>query len=606
MFKDDEGASLLSAYTDACKPLEPTRVANFVMEIGLRSEIPTYSGGLGILAGDYAFSLAEKGVPAVFVSLLYRKGYTRQKLDRNAGQIDSDASFEPARFLSPLKSKVPVELNEKTVWVGAWGSVIRGKVDVPVIFLHTDLPENDEEGRMITDRLYGGDLWHRLSQETVLGVGGYRMLKALAYHVDIYHLHEGHAALVSSELMREHKSREEVRKRVVFTTHTPVPAGIDIFPVAMVKQAFQRAHGMDWDSEAEDGRINLSRLALHYSGLTNAVSLKHRFVAESILRHKGIEYVTNGVNHLRWVHAELRRVYDRHTPGWEESPSLLGGALTLPSEELASAHQAAKAEMLGLVRDRTGIRLEKDALTIGQAKRVTAYKSNNLILRNPERLIELASRHGKIQLIFSGKTHPADDVGKGMLRDILDKGEQLEKASPDVRLVYLEDYDIDTARALVAGCDVWLNSPRRPLEACGTSGMKAAINGVLNLSSQDGWWLEAGIDGVNGWCIGKRSGWHDISTVSSESEDAQDVYDKLSSQILPLYYQNKDEWWTIAKRSIATIGPNFSCYRMVDDYVSRLYSKLRIKGALPQETPELTAMPAVGRPTQNPSSEGAR
>ena len=479
--------------------------AVFVMEMALRKEIPTYSGGLGILAGDFAISLAEKGVPAVFVTLVYKKGYTSQKLDRHFGQLDSEVSFDPARFLSPLTKRVQVEILNRSVWVEAWEYRIKGKTEVPVLFLDTDLPDNDEEARRITDRLYGGDLWHRLIQEMVLGIGGYRMLKALGIDSDIYHMNEGHSAFVTTELLREFKDDvAEVRKRCVFTTHTSVPAGFDIFPLSMVKRAFESYHWINWDAESEDGRLNMSRLALRYSGMTNAVSLKHRYLSESVLNHKGLEYVTNGVNQRRWVHAELKKVYDRHLAGWEGTPAILGGALSIPSEELAGAHAAAKAEMFGMVRDRTGIQLEPDALTIVQAKRLAGYKHNNLILREIEKLTEIAATQGSIQLIFSGKAHPADDIGKGMLKDILTKADELTRSTDRVKVVFLEDYDIDTAKLLVSGCDVWLNNPKRPFEASGTSGMKAAMNGVLNFSGLDGWWLEGGMDGVNGWSIGKR------------------------------------------------------------------------------------------------------
>jgi starch phosphorylase len=547
-------------------------VANFVMEIGLESELPTYSGGLGVLAGDFAFSLADLGVPAVFVTLLYRKGYTFQSLDKEAGQLDSEAPMDPGRFLTPLDVHVDFEMAGRPLRVRAWEYRVKGRRDVPVLFLDTDDTHNDTAARQITQRLYGGDPWYRLQQEMVLGVAGFRMLKALGHSIDVYHLNESHAALLIVELLKELGGRENVRKKCVFTAHTPVPAGYDAFPLAMVKQIFQHYDWVDWDAEATEGRIDLSRLALRYSGVANAVSLKHRYVSEKVLHNGQIEYVTNGVHHKRWVHDELKKVYSRHLPGWEETPSLLTGAFNLPSAELAGAHEAAKSVMVEMVNRRTAQHFDKSSLTIGLAKRVTAYKRNNLILANPERLVEMADGQGAIQLVFAGKAHPRDDVGKEMIRDIIQKAEQLTERTNMVRVAYLQNYDIDTAKSLAAGCDLWLNTPRRPLEACGTSGMKAAFNGVLNFSVYDGWWLEGGIDGVNGWGIGRRAAWLDLGD-GSDPEDAADLYNKLKTSILPTYYQNRERWWEMAKSSIATVAPLFNAYRMVEDYVARVYSK---------------------------------
>lgn len=547
-------------------------IANFVMEIGLQSEMPTYSGGLGVLAGDFALSLADLGIPAVFVTLLYRKGYTAQSLDRNAGQLDSEAPMDPGRFLTPLQKSVEFEMAGRYLRVNAWEYRVKGKGQVPVLFLDTDDSRNDQDRRQITYRLYGGDPWYRLQQEMVLGIAGYRMLKELGYNIDVYHLNESHAALLTVELLREYGKKDLVREKCVFTAHTPVAAGYDAFPLAMIKQIFEHYDWVDWDAEVIGGRIDLSRLALKYSGVTNAVSLKHRYVSEKVLEYNQIEYVTNGVYHRRWIHDELKEVYSRHLPGWEKTPSLLRGAFNLPSGELARAHRVAKSGMVGMLNERATQKFDVDSLTIGLAKRVTAYKRNNLILADPERLVDIAEKNGTIQLVFAGKAHPRDDVGKAMIRDIILKGEEMTKRSDKVRIIYLQNYDIDIAKTLVAGCDLWLNTPRRPLEACGTSGMKAAMNGVLNFSIHDGWWLEGGIEGVNGWGIGRRTAWLE-SGEGSDSEDLSDLYGKLSESIVPTYYQNKEKWWEMAKSSIATVAPFFNSYRMVGEYIMRVYSR---------------------------------
>ncbi len=553
-------------------------IANFVMEMGLDNRLPTYSGGLGILAGDFALSLADMGEPAVFVTLLYKQGYISQKLDKAVGQLDSDAPLNPEELLRPLDKYAELEIAGKMQKVRAWEYRAKGKGEVPLLFLDTDIEENDPAVRQITGRLYDGDPWHRLEQEMVLGIAGYRMLKVQGYNVDVYHLNESHAALLIVELLRECGDVKEVKKKCVFTSHTPVPAAHDSFPLAMIRKIFEHYDWIDWEREAIEGRVHFARLALKYSAVTNAVSLKHRYLSERVLSYNEptqIEFVTNGVYHRRWVHDELKKLYSRRLPGWEETPSLLSGAFSLPSEELTRAHLAAKSDLVEMVNDRTGQQLVNDSLTIGIAKRVTSYKRNNLILTNLDRLAEIGERNGAIQLVFSGKAHPRDDAGKGIIRDILQKSEQINQRTDKVRIVYLENYDMEIGKSMVAGCDLWLNNPRRPLEACGTSGMKAAMNGVLNFSVYDGWWLEGGMEGVNGWGIGIRAAWTDLEE-GSDSEDLEDLYSKLSQSILPTYYNNKEKWCEMSKSSIAIGGSLFNSYRMVEDYIARVYARTGI------------------------------
>ena len=549
-------------------------VANFVMEIGIENEIPTYSGGLGVLAGDAALSFADLGFPAVFVTLLYKMGYTSQKLDRSAGQIDFDAPWDYRKLLTPLGTYVDIEISGRVQRVGAWQYLISGKQDVPVVFLDTDVEGNDPATREISDRLYGGDHWHRLMQEMVLGIAGYRMLQAMGRPIEIYHLNESHAALLVVELMREYREIAEIKKRCVFTAHTPVPAGYDAFSLTMIKQAFAHYDWVNWEAETTpDREVDLSRIAVKYSGVTNAVSLKHRYVSERVLNHGKVEYVTNGVYHRRWIHDELKKLYDKHIPGWEETPALLTQALELPTHQLEEAHLRAKSELMEMVYRSTGAEFSKEHFTVGLAKRVTAYKRNDLILTDLDRLVAIAENLGPIQVILAGKAHPRDDVGKAVLRNILDKIELVGTKTDKVRIAYLENYDMRTAKALVAGCDVWLNNPRRPLEACGTSGMKAAMNAVLNFSVYDGWWLEGGVEGVNGWGIGRRAPWGDLK--EDGDSDLPDLYHKLSEFILPTYYHEKEKWWTMGKNSVATVGPMFNSYRMINEYEAKVYSRAR-------------------------------
>jgi glycogen phosphorylase len=549
------------------------------MEIGVDNRIPTYSGGMGVLAGDMAYSFADLGLPATFVTLLSRNGYNSQKLDVSVGQLDSPQPWDWGKLLTPTGEKATVEIGEKAQSVGAWEYKIRSKTETSVLFLDTDYPENDAEVRDATDRLYAGEPYHRLIQEIILGIGGYRVLKALGRDVDMYHLNESHAAFVTVELLRDTGSASETRKKCVFTTHTPIAAGNEVFPLSAVESALGKYDWVNWREESVDGAVNLSRLASKYSGVTNAVSLKHSFVSERVMGHNHITYVTNGVYHRRWVHPEMKKVFNTHIPGWEESPSMLVKAVGIPSEALAQAHSNAKRALVSLVNNRGGPAFEEGPLTICMAKRITGYKRNGMILGDPGRLQRMAEGIGTVQVVVAGRTHPRDNVAKGMLADILRKADDLNRSTSKVRVAVLENYDIDMAKILVAGSDVWLNNPRRPLEACGTSGIKAAMNGVLNLSTNDGWWLEGGIEGVNGWGIGKRTEWNDLSE-SREGEDEGDLYSKLSSVVLPLYYHDQEMWREMQRRSIATVGPLFNSYKMVEDYVSKVYSRAAQSPAL--------------------------
>ena len=546
--------------------------AIFVMEIGVDNRIPTYSGGLGVLAGDMAYSFADLGIPAVFVTLLSRNGYTAQKIDSAVGQVDGPQVWDWKNILAPTGARVTIEVGDRPQTVGAWEYRIRGKSETSVLFLDTDYPENDTEFRDATDRLYGGDPAHRLLQDIILGIGGYRVLRDLGKEVGVYHLNESHAALATIEVLRETGDVAATREKCAFTTHTPIAAGNDVFPLGAIEGALRKYPWMDWKAEAVDGAINLSRLASKYSCVTNAVSMKHMFVSERVIGHNNITYVTNGAYHRRWVHPAMKKVYDSTMPGWEESPSLLSMAMGIQSEGLAAAHASAKNELISLVKSAQGLDFDQGTLTIAMAKRITGYKRNGMILGDPWRLQQIAESAGAVQLVMAGKAHPRDGNAKGMLSDILRKADLLNRGAGKVKVAVLENYDLDMAKSLVAGADVWLNNPRRPLEACGTSGIKAAMNGVLNLSVSDGWWLEGGIEGVNGWGIGPRPDWADLSD-STDGEDEADLYTKLSNVVLPTYYHDREKWVRMQKSSIATVGPLFNSYRMVQEYVARVYAR---------------------------------
>ncbi|SNZ14313.1 alpha-glucan family phosphorylase [Hydrogenobacter hydrogenophilus] len=547
-------------------------IAYFVMEVGLDENIPTYSGGLGTLIGDTLYSFADLGIPAVCITLLYKKGYVYQKIGKDGRQIDLEDEWDYSEVLKPLSVEVELPLGDRKQKLRAWEYMVKGKRNIKVIFLDGDIESNDQIVREAFQRLYYSDREKRLIQEIVLGIGGYRVLKALGYEISLYHINESHSAFLLFELLKDSKNAEEVRKKVVFTTHTSLPVGHDSFPLNMVKGYLKLYDGVEWEKEATDGNeLDLSLLSARYSSIVNAVSLRHRFITKRSYHFREVDYITNGVYHKRWVCEELKDIYDRYLPGWDDNPALLKQAYDIPSIELLNAHLEAKEKLINFINKNYDASFIPECPVLCIARRITAYKRNNLILRDIERLIRIAERFGGLQVVFAGKAHPADEEGKAIVKDINDKINYTKSRTKDLRMVFIENYGIHVAKLLVSGCDVWLNNPKRPYEACGTSGMKASMNGVINFSTWDGWWLEGGIEGINGWGIGPKPHWLDMSE-SNDEEDLEDIYGKLQHLILPLYYNHQDEWVKMMKNSIATVGPYFNTYRMVSEYFVKIYS----------------------------------
>ncbi len=549
-------------------------IAYFVMEVGLEGQMATYSGGLGVLAGDTLMSFADLGVPVVAVTLLYRGGYLQQRIGPRGEQIEYEQRWDQRKFLKKLDLKVEVPFGDRVQKATCWEYTPGLGDSLRIFFLDADLPENDPEIRNLNQRLYWANGIYRLRQEILLGIGGYRLLKALGYEPQVYHMNESHSALLLVELLKELKDEEKVRRRCLFTTHTPVPVGHDRFPVNMVKEELKSYDHMNWDREVEDGHINLSKLAVKYSGYINAVSLKHMYVSREIFpEREDIDYVTNGVHHVRWIHEELKGLFNYYIPGWNSNPMLLQQVHFIPSHLLYEKHERIKGQLINLVNKQTDASFSSDVLTIGIARRITPYKRNDLILMDINRLIEIAESCEGIQLVFAGKSHPRDEGGKGIIKNIIEASHYVKSRTKRLKIAFIENYDIDTAKALVSGCDVWLNTPKRPYEACGTSGMKAGMNGVLNFSTWDGWWLEGGIEGVNGWGIGPKPSWQD-NTPSDDLQDMKDLYNKLQYNIVPTYYTKREEWVKLMKNSIATIGPFFNSHRMVNEYISKIHINL--------------------------------
>ncbi len=552
----------------------PTRqIAYFSMEVALANEIPTYAGGLGVLAGDTLRSCADLCVPVVGVSLVHRQGYFLQEL-HDDWQTERDASWAPERLLQEVQPRITVAIEGREVQLRAWRYDIVGSSDyvVPVLLLDTDVPANAPEARHITDHLYGGDARCRLMQEIVLGVGGVRLLQALGCTgLRTFHLNEGHAALAPLELLRASDHTDgwdfgPVRNRTVFTTHTPVAAGHDQFDRSLVSRVLgEFVPGDVIEMLGGRERLNMTQLALNLSHYVNGVALRHQEVSSELFPKYEIHQVTNGVHARTWTSSSFKTLFDRHIPGWRDDPLMLHNALALPPGEVMNAHQRAKDALIDVIVKRTGRQLRPDALTLGFARRATAYKRPELVLSNLPMLRAIAKTR-PLQFIFAGKAHPQDEPGKQRIRSILRAAQEL---GDEVPVIYLAEYDLELALVLVAGVDVWLNTPLRPLEASGTSGMKAALNGVPSFSVLDGWWGEGCVEGVTGWAIG---GADLISGEEAARGDAEDLYRKLQHVIAPLYYEDRDAWIRIMRQCIALNASFFNTDRMVRQYLLHSYS----------------------------------
>lgn len=531
------------------------KVAYFSMEVGLESKIPTYSGGLGILAGDTLKSAADLGLPLVGVSLMYHKGYVEQGLDESGYQHEGKITWNPSSKLKLLPNEVSLKLEDRIVKIRPWLYTVKGRLSkIPVYFLDTNLEGNTSVDKEATSYLYGGDDYLRLIQETILGIGGVKMLRSLGYDVETYHMNEGHAAFLTFELLKERGWKDEnVRKSCVFTTHSPV-AGHDSFDYRLVEMVLREAVPWHVRNLAGNDSFNMTLLALNLSRYVNAVSKKHSEVSRGIFPKFNIDYITNGVHPFTWIPKQFQKLYDQYIPGWKNNPQLLERVLKIPSEKIWEAHQKMKKELLKKLPS-----FDPDVLTIGYARRAAPYKRMDLIFSDLDRLIEIGQ--GNLQLVFAGKSHPHNLEGKKIIQSIFNFNRKLDGK---IKLAFLENYDLDLGKLLTSGCDVWLNNPEIPFEASGTSGMKACLSGIPHFSTLDGWWLEGYEEGVTGWVIGGYER-------SDNKEDAKSFYDKLEKRIIPLYYDNKKKWIEMMKNVIAINAPRFNSHRMVLEYCKKAY-----------------------------------
>ncbi len=581
-------------------------VAYFSMEIALENAMPTYSGGLGVLAGDTIRAAADIRLPMVGVSLLYRKGYFTQRIAEDGAQTEEPADWRVEDFLQEESPRVNVPIENRRVALRCWRYNVKGVrgFEIPVYFLDADLPGNAESDRNLTGKLYGGDAYYRLCQEVILGIGGVRMLRALGHNeLTRYHMNEGHAALLALELLGEEAEKqgrtsirgediEKVRSKCVFTTHTPVPAGHDRFPMEYLTRVFPNQNSFfdlkdassadlmkrvlqaeqafpDLQQAAKAGAsVSMTYLALNLSAYVNGVAKQHGETSRQMFPEVPIEAITNGVHAGTWASPAFQQLFDRYIPSWREDNYSLRSALALPPEEVWSAHLLAKTELLEVVRQKTGLKMDLDTFTIGFARRATGYKRADLILSELDRLRQIAKTAGTFQIVFAGKAHPNDGGGKEIIRRIFHAKKALRKA---VHIVFLDDYNLEVGGKMTSGVDLWLNTPQFPLEASGTSGMKAALNGVPSLSILDGWWVEGHIEGVTGWSIGEKR----LATAGAapldNREEADSLYFKLENVILPMFYKERAHYLEVMQHAIAINGSFFNTQRMIQQYVTDAY-----------------------------------
>ncbi len=547
----------------------PLTVAYFTMEIGLRSDMPTYAGGLGMLAADIMRSAADLGTKAACMTVCWQHGYMRQVIQKDGNQQYEDVTWDPAKILTKLDPVVEVKIEGRTVNIGVWKFDLQGRGGiVPVYFLDTNIDGNSDDDKNITNHLYGGDHAMRLRQEIVLGIGGVKMLRALG-HTDIgtFHMNEGHAAFLTLELLREHGFNDDaVRKHCAFTTHTPIPAGHDIFDYDLAWRI--AGDQLPWHIKDLAGQDALSTtvLAMTLSRYTCGVSRVHGQVTRGMFPGREIDFITNGIHAEHWACAEMQALFDRHIPGWREDPMLFTTrAGQLPDADLWQAHMSAKKRLIDVVNAHTDDPFDIGTLTIASARRVVSYKRPELLYTNLERLAEVC--HGRVQIIHAGNAHPSDSFGQDTIKRMIERSKTLRDK---VKIVYLENYSPDLAQVLVSGADVWLNTPTRLHEASGTSGMKASVNGGLNLSTLDGWWIEGyERDAQSGWRIGPLASALDAD--DTRKVDAEDLYTQLQYQVLPDYYErDHTRWMSRMKRSVALIG-FFNTHRCVHEYIEKAW-----------------------------------
>jgi len=570
-----------SLLDELLKLTKEPKIAYFSMEIGIQNDIPTYSGGLGVLAGDTIKSGADLKLPMIAVTLISKKGYFRQELDRKGKQIAHPVFWDPSMYMALLPTKVTVQIEGRDVALQAWQYNVKSLTSgvVPIFFLDTDVEGNTPEDREITSYLYGDGLAYRLKQEIVLGIGGVRMLHELGFEIKKYHMNEGHSGLLTIELLKMYKRPiedvwdeklvwdiDKVKDLCVFTTHTPVEAGHDNFPYDLVEMIMGEQIPLTVLKElGGHNHLNMTLLGLNLSEYINGVAKKHSEVSRNMFPGYEINAITNGVHSYTWTYESFKKIYDKYLPGWANEPEVFVRIGRIPDEEIWDAHVEAKKNLFDYIKAKTGVEFDIDTLTIGFARRATAYKRADLLFSDIDRLERIGAE--KLQIVYAGKAHPKDETGKKLIEKIFSIKERLKDK---IKMVYLNNYDMDIALKLVSGVDVWLNTPLRPREVSGTSGMKAAHNGVLNFSVLDGWWIEGHIEGFTGWSIGPVPT-EEILEDTMDTRDADDLYNKLEYIIIPVFYTNRHLWVRMMQNAIGKNAYYFNSHRMMRRYVTEAY-----------------------------------
>jgi starch phosphorylase len=578
------------------EPFPPSGVAAyFSMEIAINPGMPTYSGGLGVLAGDTLRSASDLGVPLVAFTLLHRKGYFRQHLDEEGKQTEDNQPWIVEDFCQEESPRVTVTVEDRTVTIRAWRYDMVGRAGhtISIYLLDTDLPENSAWDRSLTDHLYGGDSNYRLQQEIVLGMGGARMSNALGHRVNVYHMNEGHAALLTLALLESQlgggplnrvteSDVAAVRQRCVFTTHTPVPAGHDRFSI----EQSNRILGVDRTARLQslgcchENMLNMTYVALCFSRYVNGVALQHGNVSREMFPEYQIDAITNGVHAPTWLSEPVQELLDRNIPHWRRDNLYLRNAIEIPLPEILAAHRQSKETLLAEVASRTGLVLNPKVLTLGFARRAATYKRADLLFTDPERLLAIAQAAGGLQILYAGKAHPMDEPGKALIHSVIEKAHKY--SGSDLRVVYLENYDWELGALLTSGVDVWVNTPKRPYEASGTSGMKAALNGVPSLSILDGWWIEGCLEGYTGWAI---------EDGVDDNAEATSLYEKLENAVVPLYLKSPESWGRLMRTTIAYNGSFFNTNRMVKQYLRNAYYPIQL--LTPEQVAEVAPSPVA-------------
>lgn len=554
-------------------------IAYFSMEVGIRNSIPTYSGGLGILAGDTLKSCADLEMPVIGITMLNEHGYFFQKIDADGNQIANPTNWAMNDYLELTPIQTTIKILDRDVHIQVWKYIITGETgfEVPIFFLDTNLASNAEFDRHLTSHLYkGGDLEYRLSQEMVLGIGGFEIISKLGFiNIQKYHMNEGHSALLTLPLNQQLCNSktltcQNTKPHCIFTTHTPVEAGHDQFPVDLSLR-FLKNYVDSLPSEViVNNNLHMTMLALNASGFVNGVSVMHAEVSNSMFPGFNIKPITNGIHPRSWTSKPFVSLFDKYAPDWKTKPATLSNISKASYDEINNAHYENKKKLIDFVNQLSNVGMDNDYFTICFGRRITAYKRPTLILQNPDRIAQINNIR-PIQIIFAGKAHPNDHEGQALIKKIIQiKNEYLN----DIKISFLENYNVKVAKLMTQGADLWLNTPIPKMEASGTSGMKAAINGVPSLSTIDGWWAEGWEEDATGWAVNNPDNGRDQLTLEEQNlKDANNIYDKLEKNIVPCFYNHHELWVEIMKNAIVQNATVFNSHRMVQEYWDQAWSK---------------------------------